>query len=171
MRGRSGKASPHSGINTGSDTCPAVQARPALPHTSDLRTPNCQLGKEVSGFTGDLNHQAKEASSRVSGAQQRLPDVPGAATFTQHPGAPEPWHWGQATSTSWGCAWAPEGEARCLWAQASVQDRHGCYHPSCWQEKCFHGKSLASAPATGWILAMSCEPSATWVPSPSGCTS
>lgn len=55
MRGRTGNASPPSGINTGSDTCPAVQAQPALPHTSRLRTPNCQLGKEVPGFTGDFN--------------------------------------------------------------------------------------------------------------------
>lgn len=56
MRGRTGNDSPHSGLNTGSDSCPA------LPHTSALRPPkdNCQLGKEVSGFTGDLTTGQKQ---------------------------------------------------------------------------------------------------------------
>lgn len=83
MRGRTGNHTPHSGLNTGSDTCPAVQARPALLHASGLRTPkdNCQLCNEASKFTGDLNHWAKEVNSCVSGLQQQLPDVPGAPTF------------------------------------------------------------------------------------------
>lgn len=80
MRGRTGNYTPHSGLNTGSDTCPAVQARPALLHASGLRTPkdNCQLCNEVSKFTGDLNHWAKEVNSCQ---WFTATDVPGAATF------------------------------------------------------------------------------------------
>lgn len=47
----------------------------------------------------DLNHWAQAASSRVSGLQQQLPHVPGAATFTHLfnlPRAPELWHWDRA---------------------------------------------------------------------------
>lgn len=96
--------------------------------------------------------------------QQPLPDVPGAAPLTHLCNLPRG-SWAvtpaQGTSTRGGCARAPEGGSRCLWDSASVQDRHGWSCPSCWQEKCFHGKSLASARCKKrCILAMSCQPNA-----------